>query len=611
MGVEKMKAHTGKIICGLISVAIMALSLWLNLWKFSVPFNFGSVTSYISYGLFAFAIPLAVFLIGVKIDHDPKCGPLLIVLPILLFIVVVFIGGISSSKMLNAQRYAGQISIPEPSPFVEGDIAPFDPTQIPWVSEAYASVLGDKLIGTLGAVGSSMELGEYVRQDVNGKLVFVAPILHTGYWKYRANSSGTPGYVMVSMTDDNDVRLVTDYKIRVQPSGHAAWGDKLERVIHHALPTGLVYEYKFEVDDELHPWWVAPIYENQIGLWGGPEITKVVLVDATNGQNVHIYGLDEVPEWVDRIYPSKLIEEQVKNWGQYSGGYWNTWFGKVNMLQSDEGNVVVYSDDDCFLFDSLTSYGGADESTVGFVLTNMRTKEVRYFSLAGVTEYAACQSALGDSRVKAQNYEAVFPLPTMIEGRPTYFIPLFDPNSQIIKSFALVDIEKYQVVGIGTTIREAERDFRVHQNEYGSASLFTPSADLIEITGVIKRWGTYSQSGDTYYLFIVGGHEDKLLLTDTSAAEAAITHEGDRVKLLVMATENASWTVFNFDNLEFSQNLGEIETVVTENEYQQRLEEVQTNPAVMEDSKFREFWNLLTPEQREAFLAEVQTEQTE
>lgn len=604
-----MKHHLGKIITAAIDVVIIAFFLWLGLWRLNLPFNLTTFSSFFYYVAFAMVLPATIFIAGVIIDYD--FSMLWAAIPSGLFILVMIIGGISSGYAANAKAYAAQITIPEPSPFAEADIAPFDATQIPWVNERYASVLGDKLIGTLGAIGSSVEVGEYVRQSVNGELFWVAPILHSGYWKYDANPSGTPGYVMVSMIDDDDVRLISDYKIRVQPDGHAAWGDKLERIVQKAVPTGLRYEYKFEVDDDLHPWWVVPLYENQIGLWGGKEIVKVVLVDATDGTNVQVYNLDEVPAWVDRIYPSALIEKQLENWGKYSGGYLNTWFGKTNMLQSDAGNAVVYANGDCYLFDSLTSYGGKDESTVGFVLTNMRTKETEYFSLAGATEYAACQSALGDERIKAQNYGATFPLPTMIEGRPAYFIPLIDSSSAIIKSFALVDIERYQTVGIGTTIREVERDFRAKQHQSGSASLYTPSADLIEITGEIIRWGAYTQSGNTYYLFVVSGHEDKLLLTDTSASEAAITREGDRVKLQVLATENAGWTVFSFDNLEFAQTMSEAEAILTEREYRQQLEEVQKNPAIMEDSKFREFWNMLTPEQQAEFLEQAQIQPQE
>lgn len=596
---------SSKITVTIVGALWAALFLWLGLWKFNIPFNFGSFGAFLYYGILVVGMPVTTWIFAFSADMYGEPSGITYV-PAALLVIVAIVGGAISSPLFNANAYASQISIPEPTPFGESDIAPFDPTQIPWVSEEYAGVLGDKLIGTLGAVGSSVELGEFVRQDVAGELFFVAPILHSGFWKYNANPGGTAGYIMVSMTDDNDVRLVEDFKIRVQPSGHAAWGDKLERIVQGAVPSGLRYEYKFEVDDELHPWWVVPIYENQVGLWGGKEIVKVVLVDATNGNNVHVYGVDNVPEWVDRIYPSGLIESQLENWGLYSRGFWNTLFGKTGLLQSDEGNVVVYSGDDCYVFDSLTSYAGADESTVGFVLTNTRTKEVEYFSLAGATEWAACQSALGDERVKAQNYAAVFPIPTMIEGQPTYFIPLSDPNSGIIKTFALVNIEKYQTVGIGTTIREVERDYRAKLRESGAASLYTPSADLLEITGKVLRWGAYTEGGNTYYLFVIEGHEEVLLLTDTSAAEAAITREGDRVKLEVIATENSGWTVFSFDNLEFEQTLSEVEEAVTADEYQQRLKEVQDDPAIMDDSKFQEFWNLLTPEQQEEFLQQAQ-----
>lgn len=580
---------------------------WLGVWRFNIPFTFGNFGSFFYYGLFVVDIPITCFLLGCMLDSGKE--GFWFFAPSVVLIVLMLIGGLSSCVLFNAKNYAAQMNIPAPTPFHDGDIAPFDPTQIPWVSEEYAKVLGDKPLGTLGAIGSSVELGEYVRQEVDGGLYFVAPILHSGYWKYINDPSGTPGYVMVSMVDDSDVRLVSDYKIRVQPDGHAAWGDKLERIVFNVVPTGVPYEYKFEIDDDYHPWWVVPIYENQVGFWGGKDIVKVVIVDATDGRNVTVYDdLREVPDWVDRIYPTELLEEQLANWGKYSGGYLNIHFGKIGMLQSDEGNTVVYSNGDCYLFDSLTSYEGSDESTVGFILTNLRTKETRYFSLAGATEFAACQSALGDERVKAQNYEAIFPVPTMIEGQPAYFIPLADPNSSIIKSFALVNIEKHHVLGIGTTIREVERDYRSKLRSTGSASLYTPSADLIEISGKVLRWGSYNENGSTYYLFIMEGHEDRLLLTDTSATEAAITREGDRVKVEVIATENAGWTVFAFDNLEFEQTLSNVETAVTEAEYNQRLQEVQENPAVMDDSKFQEFWNLLTPEQKTEFLNDANAE---
>jgi len=600
-------SKAGQIGCIILGVLLAVLFIWFGTWKAQIPFNFSSFGSFM-YWTITLMIAGFVILAGIFGGEDSNetagfaiAGTIVIVW-VLAFIILLFM----TSKAFHARAYASQLEIPEATPFTESDIPVFDPTQIPWVSEQQAQVLGDKVIGQLGSIGSSTTIGEYVRQEVGGKLYFVAPILHSGYWKYNSNQSGTPGFIMVSMTNDEDVRLVTEnssgekIKLRVQPGGHAAFGDKLERIVYNLDPNAIICEKKFEVDDELNPYWVVSIKKNEIG-WGGADIDRVIVVSATNG-SAKSYAVNEVPEWVDRIYSVKLIEKQLANWGKYKGGYMNSMFAKTDLLQSDEGDAIVYVDGDCYVFDSLTSYGGSDESTVGFVLVNLRTKEVRHFSLAGATEWAAQQSALGDERVKAQNYRATFPLPTMIEGKPAYFMALEDPNSSIAKSFAIVNMEKHQIVGIGTTPAAAKADYLTKLRSSGSTSLNTPSANLIEITGKVVRWGPYSQSGNTYYQFVIEGHEDRLLVTDSSSLEAAITREGDRVTVRVMSTTESVWSVFSFDNLEFNQTQSETEKTVTKQEMEQKLQEVKDNPNMMDDSKFKDWWNNLSPAEREAFL---------
>lgn len=594
----------GKITGAITSAIFLAFFLWLGLWRLNIPFTLSAFGPFFYYGLFSFLVPALILVCGWAYDREEGFGWMLA--PVGAFVLALVIGALCSSHMFNADRYAAQLSVPEATKFVESDIPAFEPSKIPWVDEEYAKVLGDKPIGSLGAIGSSVIIGEYIRQEVGGELFFVAPILHSDYWKYRKNPAGTPGFVMVSMNNDDDVRLVTkdltgkELKIKVQPSGHAAWGDKLQRIVQRAVPGALRYEYKFEVDENLRPYWVVPIYDCTIG-WGGVEITKVVLVDATNGQ-AKVYEIGKVPGWVDRIFPTDLIETQLANWGNYSNGFWNSLFSKTGCLQSDPGNAVVYKDNDCLVFDSLTSVG-ADESTVGFVLVNLRTKETKHFSLAGATEWAAQQSAIGDERVKAQGYAATFPLPTLIEGQATYFMVLTDPDSHIAKSFALVNVEKYQTLGIGNTIRAAEMDYRTKMRSNNNTSLYSPTANLLNITGKIVRWGQYDQQGNTYYSFVVSGHEDKIFNTDTSMTEAPLTSVGDRVALKVIGTDNSNWSVFSFDNLEFDQAKGEVEETVTEDEMNQKIQEVIADPSLMNEERFKEFWDLLTPEQQEAFLS--------
>ncbi|MDR1429768.1 MAG: hypothetical protein LBI85_05715 [Spirochaetaceae bacterium] len=529
-------------------IAEAALFIWLGVWKNHIPLSFGAAGSTAYWLLAILLIALTVSLIG---RRKVLCMSVSAVLYVLLLIIPLFL----SSHMLNARRYAAQLKIPPGAEFKESDLPVFDPGQLPWVNEAQAGVLGDKLLGQLGAIGSSVVIGEYTRQEVNGKLYLVAPILHKGFFAYSRNPEGTPGYIMVSMTNSDDVRLITkidgkDLRIRVQPEGHAAWGDKLERIIYSHAPTALRADWMFELDDTLHPYWVIPEYYNSI-IWGAPEVKGIFVVDAESGEYGR-YGIDEAPLWIDRIQPVEFIEEQLAAWGAYSGGYWNTHFGKVGLLQSDPGNALVYRDGDCYLFDSLTSYNGADESTVGFVLVNLRTKQSEYFNLSGADEWAAQVSALGDERIKPLRYNANFPLPVMVEGQPTYFFGLQDPQSRITKMFALVNIARHQVVGIGNTIQAAKIDYMVKMRSGGTAALNTPEADIVEISGVVERWGQYTQAGESYYSFVVGGAGDRILVAGVSQLEAPLTRPGDRVRVQAVKTSEQVWSVHSFDNLEIS-----------------------------------------------------------
>ena len=543
------------IVTVIAAIAEGVFFTWLGCWKLHIPLTLTSSGS-VAYWL----IPILGIFITIRFCFSLfsryNFHRVFIFIPILLYFFVLIIGGCFSSALFNASRYAGQFKMPGGAEFKEQDLPPFDPAQLPWISERQAVVLGDKLLGQLGAIGSSVAVKDYTCQEVRGKLYWIAPILHKNFWTYNANKGGTPGFVMVSMTNNDDVALITqlngkDLKLKVQPEGHAAWGDKLQRIVYNYDPGALTGPYAFEIDDDLRPHWIIPVYKNTIG-WGGKEVISIITVDAASGE-LNKYALDEIPEWIDRVQPMEFIETQLANWGKYRGGYWNRIFGKIGLLQSDPGNALVYRNGDCYLFDSLTSYEGADEATVGFVLVKMRTKDVQYFNLAGATEDAAKASALGDERVRHLRYTPNFPLPTMIEGLPTYFFGLEDPGSNITKMFALVNIAKHQTVGIGNTIQAAKTDYLTKLRLSGQTSLYTPQADLFEITGRLLRWGQYFRNGETYYSFIVDGARDRILVSGGEALEAPITQTGDRVSVKAMRTDENLWGVVSFDNLEFDQ----------------------------------------------------------
>ena len=561
---------------------LAGLFVLVGTYFWQIPLTFASPGAVIYYlGLVGLLVASGIVWIARGKDFE-KMFPSF--LPTILALVIVVFGGLVSSSLFQSEALARQITIPEPTPFVTTDIPLFDPLQTPWIDEGYARVLANQVFGQLGAVGSAMYAGQFYRQEINGRLYYVTPILHDGFFSYIRNPSGTPGFIMVSLTDDNNVRLVEGNPIRIQPRGHAAWGNMLQRVVWNERPSGIQHSFRLEVDDNLVPHWIVYLTRPQVGPFGGHCVDEIAVVNASTGQ-IQIYDVHSVPQWVDVVFPESIIERQIDRWGLYRGGFWNSIIGQIELIQSDEGNAMVYRDGNVYLFDSLTSRGGRDEATIGFLLTNLRTKEVRHYNLSGATEYAAQRAAEGDERVRAQRFAATFPVPVNIEGQPTYFMTLVDPSSRMVRSFALVNIQRHQIIGIGTTIREAEQNYRLNLNRLGGGQLATQDANLTTIEGYIIRWGQHIIGGETQYTFIVEGHEDRLLTVDPSHSEATITQQGDFVRIQVMATDAYRWSVFMFENLGFNFTQGVVEEALRQQEIDRRFEEVIANPNIFNEDQ--------------------------
>ena len=71
------------------------------------------------------------------------------------------------------------------------------------------------------------------------------------------------------------------------------------------------------------------------------EINGVVILNPVTGESKK-YKLDEVPTWVDHVYPSNLIIEQMDDWGEYGGGFINSIFGQKNVVATTTGyNYII------------------------------------------------------------------------------------------------------------------------------------------------------------------------------------------------------------------------------------------------------------------------------
>ena len=470
----------------------------------------------------------------------PKLSAVIIAVPWILIVVVMIL----CSVFFQWKAYRDQLGEPEVKKF-DNEVQAIDVAQIPIVDENLALQLAQKKLGERPALGSQVALYSATIQMVDGELVWVVPLYHSGFFKWLTNLSGTPGYIVVSATNTNDVRYVEGYKIKYHPGSYLLFDITRKVRFGPGLMTGIT-DYSFELDDEGQPYWAISTYKNSRG-FSLPEADGIILLNATTGQ-MDRYGMDEVPEWVDRVQPEDFVLTQIANRGNYVHGIFN--FANKDKYRPSEGHNIVYNNGRCYLFTGLTSVG-SDDSTIGFIMVDMVTKEPIMYEMSGATEEAAQRSAEG--RVQDLKYRATFPIILNIDSQPTYFMTLKD-NIGLIKQYAFVSVTNYSTVGTGESVSAAMRDYENKLRSDGVTTIGKLGGVVEQLEGTILRISGEYSGGNTVYKFLLSEKPDILFIAESTAgAELALTQPNDKIQVEYSLSSDGTAEVTSFDNLLFTQ----------------------------------------------------------
>ena len=251
---------------------------------------------------------------------------------------------------------------------------------------------------------------------------------------------------------------------------------------------------------------------------------RVVLCNAITGDCID-YAVEDVPQWIDKVYSAELLMDLYDYSGILKHGYWNSVLGQKDCLQSTNGYNYIALEDDVWVYTGVTSVNG-DQSNVGFVLMNQRTMETRYYEVEGAIEDSAMSSAEG--QVQNLGYQATFPLLLNISDEPSYFMALKDAAG-LVKKYAMVNVEKYQWVAIGDTVQECEKNYTELLNTNGIVS---ENIELYkEIFGKIKTISPIVLEGTTHYYLCLENNEDifDLDMSETSLISIVKYQVGDSI----------------------------------------------------------------------------------
>ena len=441
----------------------------------------------------------------------------------LLFVAVVVIaavGNVISMPLFRAAAYRDLLTV-QTGDFAS-DVAQISFNEIPTLDRTSAEYLGDRQMGTLSDMVSQFEYsGDSTQINYQGRPVRVAPIAYADLFKWLTNrSQGLPAYVVVDMVTQE--ATVTRLPEGMKYSFSEPLNRNIVRHLRFHYPTMMFSTPEFEIDESGHPWWIAPRVVKTIGLFGGTDIQGAVLVDAITGQCQYY---KEVPTWVDTLYVPELIMQQYDYHGTLVHGFFNSLFGQRDVTITTDGYNYIAMNDDVYAYTGVTS-ANADQSNLGFLLCNMRTKETHFYEAPGATEAAARASAEGV--VQDLGYVSTFPLLLNIAGEPTYFIPLLD-NTNLVKSYAMVNVAQYQLVATGASVSACEQTYIQMLSDKG---VTTPEElPKTQASGTIAEIRSAVLNGSTYYFLRLEGETVFYALSAAQDRQAVTLNIGDRITL--------------------------------------------------------------------------------
>ena len=195
------------------------------------------------------------------------------------------------------------------------------------------------------------------------------------------------------------------------------------------------------------------------------------------------------------------------------------------MTITTDGYNYIAMNDDVYMYTGVTS-ANADQSNLGFLLTNQRTKATHFYTAPGATESAARASAEGV--VQDLGYQSTFPLLLNLVGEPTYFSPLKDATN-LVKTYAMVNVAQYQLVATGDSASACEQKYIQTLTDKGVTQV--EQLPQTQASGKVAEIRTAVIDGNSYYFIRLEGERVFYSISAAQNRETVTLNVGDTVTI--------------------------------------------------------------------------------
>ena len=473
---------------------------------------------------------------------------------ILVLALVVGIGYLTGASIFRAKDYAEIIDVKEGN-FAE-EIEEIDFSAVPRLDKDSSNMIATRALGELSDYVSQFVVNSYYSTQINykGTPVRVQSLDYGDVFKWLKNTKeGIPAYIIVDMTTQKAETVRLEEGMKYSPAEH--FNEYLIRHVRFKYPSLIFDEPSFEIDETGRPYWIIPVLDKTIGLFGGTDVIGAVIVDSINGDttlvSTSLDGTTKLPtdkfvtdkefQWLDQVYSASIVNQQYNYYGKFNNGFWNSIIGQENVKVTSSGYNYLALNDDVYMYTGVTSIS-SDQSIIGFILINQRTKEAVYYQQAGALEETARTSAQG--KVQQYGYTATFPILLNVSGEPTYFMALKD-SSQLVKMYAMVNVEQSTIVGVGSSLAECTENYANELEKNGvnvdvdvdsmgeEETPDTPKVETVDVTGKVEEIRSIITGGETYFYIKLVDNATYYKVAVKDAERIVILNAGDTITFTV------------------------------------------------------------------------------
>ena len=473
---------------------------------------------------------------------------------ILVLVAIVAVGSLVGAEVFRAKDYAKLIDVKE-GDFAD-EIAEVDFNSVPRLDKDSSNMIATRALGELSDYVSQFVVNSYYSTQINykGTPVRVQSLDYGDIFKWLKNTKeGIPAYIIVDMTTQKAETVRLEDGMKYSPAEH--FNEYLLRHVRFKYPSLMLGDPSFEIDETGRPFWIVPVLDKTIGLFGGTDVQGAIIVDSINGDTTLVstsldkntklptdkFVTDKEFQWLDQVYSATIVNQQYNYYGKYNNGFINSIIGQENVRVTSQGYNYLALNDDVYMYTGVTSIS-SDQSIIGFVLINQRTKEAVYYKQAGALEETARTSAQG--KVQQYGYRATFPILLNVSGEPTYFMALKD-SSELVKMYAMVNVEQSTIVGVGTNLAECTENYAAELQKNGvnvnvdvdsmgqEETPDAPKEETVEVTGTVAEIRSVITGGETYFYIKLQDNATYYKVAVKNAEKIVILNVGDTITFVV------------------------------------------------------------------------------